>query len=301
MLVINDEFEIIGKSLQIAEYDQVTVNFLQDGALKKSYSRKTSEVHATAHSPDETGLKLLVPGLPSGEYFVQLELSNASTNQKSTTNSQAVYIFKPTYTIDATLHCLKETDDGPGASDEPYVVLLAARTINCSPDNDDCGIQSFVGDIGSFDGVDSGESRQWQIKNMGLISAAYFGGSVDSLIMLIGIIEYDGIQNKGSFGTHNLIIPHWMDGEHFSEEQNRQQGLYELSGNLFKEMEEQASKDDSMSEGSEVLGRPQELRFTEEDRRRTWKGSMVTRNLIFKGDGGKYKMTFQLKATESKH
>lgn len=301
MLVTNEQFEIIGKSLQLAEYDQIKVNFLQDGAVQKSYSRKTSAVRTTSLSQDETGLTLLVPSLPSGDYLVQLELSNASTNHKSTTNSQAVYIFEPTYTIDATLHCLEETNDGLGTSDEPYVVLLAARTVACSSDNDGCGIQSFAENIGSFHEVDSGESRQCEIKNLALINSAYVSGGVDSLIMLIGIIEYDGENKWGFFKAEHLLVPHWMDGEHFSDEQDRKRGVDVLRSNLNNEMEDHISRENVYGDPSEIVGRLQELRFTEEDRRITWLGSTVTRNLTFKADGGEYMMSFQLKARELKH
>lgn len=197
------------------------------------------------------------------------------------------------------MRCLDETNE-PSASDEPYAVFL---TVDLHRDRLESGIpKSQLAWTQVFEDTDAGElKRQW-VRIWGPQSI----DDPDNIIILVGLVEHDHSDTSRLYRSDRYLLSVAEDMRgmiHWYIDTNggiRRQALVsavikklnERLGNIFPA---DSASDYAVLNKDDRIGSVQELRLTRNDLAAAKKGT-VRKNLTFSGDGGMYRLGFDIAA-----
>ncbi|MDQ1923562.1 LGFP repeat-containing protein [Massilia pseudoviolaceinigra] len=187
-----------------------------------------------------------------------------------------------------SIHCHEETDEV--GADEPYVLVTS---VNLASMVNVAGFAvplpgSQVVRYGPFDDVDEGETHYAPG-----ISQSFWGingapaqlSDPETTIFIVSLIEND----NGNAGNLRGIVAGSVSGALFSSlSLNRADKVTAL----LREINSASQTVTGFPNTDDLVGAPQELRFSTEELALAERGVLVSRTLSFHGDGGHYSLTF---------
>jgi hypothetical protein len=184
------------------------------------------------------------------------------------------------------LKCLEETDDGPG-DDEIYVVAFVSDlTAPLAPNS-----MTFKTKV--LQDVDDG-TRHHHMQIWGLNGRPAPIDNRNDVVILVALMEHDSsnpasVKDAVQAGLAFNVVSYKRNGVDRAT----------LVGNLRSDMNGaidlgKQSGQGLVSNGDERLGSSQELRLTANDLRTAQSGGTVTKTLEYRGDGGHYRLYFNI-------
>jgi hypothetical protein len=203
------------------------------------------------------------------------------------------------------MRCLDETNE-PSASDEPYAVFL---TVDLRHEWFDLDIPNFnLTWTSVFEDTDAGElKRQW-VRIWGINGEPQPIDDPDDVIILVGLVEHDSSDlNRLAWSYKSTVYESMRDTlyqyqyTYTNNNFQRQDLVSALIENLNYDLDNipivDASSvfDPTFINEDDRVGSVQELRLTRNDLAAAKKGT-VRKNLTFSGDGGMYRLGFDIAA-----
>jgi len=191
--------------------------------------------------------------------------------------------------------CVEETNDGPG-DDEIYVVVFVADMRGVSLPLNPPETMTFNTRV--FEDVDNGSFRhpQKQVWALNGTSAARINDP-DDVLILAGVMENDSARpsavNTAVQAIASVTLMTYLN-DHFDRDT--------IVRNLRRDMNNAldgggglgAVRQIPFSNGDERIGGTQELRLTAADLEAAHNGTTVTKTLEYRGDGGHYRLYFDI-------
>lgn len=204
------------------------------------------------------------------------------------------------------MRCLDETNE-PSASDEPYAVFFTVDLHRLSLGKPDYKLSR----TGVFEDTDAGElKRQW-VRIWGINGEPQPIDDPDKVIILVGLVEHDNSDlteldwSNKNMANEYTVYKSMRDTLYQNIDTNgnfrRQDLVSALIENLNYKLDSIPAADStsdydySFLNKDDRVGSVQELRLTRNDLAAAKKGT-VRKNLTFSGDGGMYRLGFDIAA-----
>lgn len=192
------------------------------------------------------------------------------------------------------IHCNEETDEV--GSDEPYVLVT---TVNLASSVSVSGfsvpIPAYeVFKYGPFDDVDKGETHYAEGFFMGHHLVSPFWGVTgdpaplddpDKVIFIVALMENDNGDTDALRGIVKGVVASSVYGSISLSRQNKVAAL-------IKDINSELRMPTGFPNFDDKVGDPQELQFSREELNQIECGQIVSKDLVFNGDGGSYTLTF---------
>ena len=189
----------------------------------------------------------------------------------------------------SSIHCLEETDEFSSA-DEPYVLVAAVnralmvKGVLVRPPAFD------VVRYGPFEDVDAGETQLAPG-----VSQSFWGidgkpaalADPDSVIFVVALMEHDNGRPGSQQGLVKGLVGASVSGSLIL---NRNTQVTVLIRDVDSALGLPSGP--SLNQDNKI-GDPKELRFTRQELADAEAGRVVSRTLVFEGDGGRYTLTFE--------